>query len=709
MQNFLHLPKGFPELAKPSVSPSKLIVLVVVLAIVGSVLVLRFASAEEKRELVHWQNKLNLIADSRTSDVNNWLENYFLEMGEVAKNPSLQLYITALQSMKNDGAGMQDDPAQKVYLRNLLLVTSDRLGFSEKVSPALQTIPANINKPTGTGIAIIDASGKIIVSTEGLPGFTPILADKITKAPKNKPSLIDMFVSDSGDIQIGFIIPVYAIQTDPATSPAIASLVGIKTVNDNLFKLLRHPGATEKTLEAMLVRKEGDNVVYLSPVKDTKALSARFLLSTPDLDAAYAIEKPGEFALKNDGQSHEVLMTSRTIEHSPWVLLLHIDKDQAMAESNSWRGKLVAIMFFALIALIASVVAAWWYGSSRRATLLSMQTARLAAHSVAQEKLLRLVTDNQPEPIFISDAKNIVRFANEKCGKLFNSKVTDMIGKELGALMGVGAALEYKEANNSALTIQKDISRTHVMDCDKGKRIIHSEHIPLSHIPIDGLPFPSPGVLVVDQDITEIVTERERSERILTQVVNTLVRMVDMRDPYSANHSASVAMIAHAVAEEMGLEKSLVDTAEVAGKLMNIGKIIVPSAILTKKEALAQNEIKAIRNSLQSSVTVLQGIDFEGPVVETLRQAPERFDGTGPLGLKGEDILVTARIIAVANSFIGMISPRSYRAAIHIHQATSMLLQNIDTQFDRRVVVALINFVENKEGREQLAALVVKK
>jgi HD-GYP domain-containing protein (c-di-GMP phosphodiesterase class II) len=86
-------------------------------------------------------------------------------------------------------------------------------------------------------------------------------------------------------------------------------------------------------------------------------------------------------------------------------------------------------------------------------------------------------------------------------------------------------------------------------------------------------------------------------------------------------------------------------------------------------------------------------------VAETLRQWQEKWDGNGPMGLKGEAILVSARIIAVANAFIGMISPRSWRTAIPMESANKFLLDQSDIHFDRRVVVALINFVENHSGR----------
>jgi len=700
-----------PQMAQPSINPARLFALIAVLAVLGLVLVRNFAGSEEQRELLNWQNKLSLIADARAADINGWLETHFHELTGVANNPSLQLYVTELESAKNtESGGPAEDPAQAVFLRNLLLMTADRLGFLSKTPDPLKAIHANVHPPSGTGLAIVDNSGKVLVSTEGLPVLQGDLAAKVAAAPRGTTSLIDMFTSASGETQMGFVLPIYPIQGDAVAAQQIGKLVGIKSVGDDLFKLLKHPGATESTLEALLIRKEGDNAVYLSPSgKDGKPLSERFALSTPSLDAAYALEHPGDFSLEHDRLSHAVLMTSRAITGSPWVLLLHIDRDQALAESDAWRGKMEWIMWLVLLTFVLSIAAAWWYGTSRRAMLLTLQTSRLAAHSLAQEKLLRLVTDNQPEPIFIADSKNIVRFANERAARAFKISATDAVGKGLPALMGVAAASDYIESNASAMSMGKSLSRTHQTEGEEGPHVLRSEHIPLGHIPIDGLPFPSPGVLVVDQDVTEIVNERERRLRTLRQLIHTLVRMVDERDPYAANHSASVALVAREVAIGMGLDPLLTETAETAGNLMNIGKIVVPSEVLTKTSALGQDEVQAIRESLAGSVSLLQDIDFDGPVVETLRQAPERYDGTGPLKLKGDDILITARIIAVANAFIGMISPRSYRAAIDIEKAAKLLLEKIDTQFDRRVVIALVNFVENKQGREVLSQLALKK
>jgi len=679
-----------PRLQRPALNPYALVLLVVVLAVIGGALVLRFADIQENRELMLWQNKLNLIADSRAADLDSWLDRYFKELGAVAANPSLQLYLTDLLNNEGIKKTLEEEPAQATFLQNLLSITADRLGFAEQPSPELQSINADVRQPSGVGLAILDNNGKIIVSTAGLPALGDALATKLAEAPKDRPSLIDLFTTASGQTHIGFTLPIYAIQ-GAATTQAIGRLVGIKTIDGNFFKLLQHPGVTEKTLEAVLMRRDGDNVVYLSPTKDSQPLAARFALNTAELDAAYAVLSPGNFAVKRDRQSHTTLMTSRTIVGAPWIMMVHVDRDQALAESVRWRRQTEAIMFFGLLAIVGGIVALWYY-----------ERSRLAMRLAAQEKLLRVVTDNQPQPILIVDQVNVAHFANIKAANAFHMPPADVVGKELAALIGTARAKEYNEANQAALQSGETITRTWRMESASGLEIIQSQHTPLEQIPIDTLPVPSPGVLIVDQDVTEIVTERERSARTLQKLINVLVHIVDNRDPYAGHHSASVALIAHEVAADMGFDSTLVETAETAGKLMNIGKIIVPHDLLTKTSALTTDEIKFVRESLQRGADLIQGIEFDGPVVDTLRQVQERYDGTGPLGLKGDNILITARIVAAANAFVGMVSPRSYHAAMSTDQAIKNLLKDAGAQFDNRVVIALANFIENKHGQETL-------
>jgi len=238
------------------------------------------------------------------------------------------------------------------------------------------------------------------------------------------------------------------------------------------------------------------------------------------------------------------------------------------------------------------------------------------------------------------------------------------------------------------------------MTVDGAVRVVQTDHIPVS--PSQELPK---GVLVVENDITETVTERERRARILSQIVHTLVGVVDRRDPYAANHSQRVAALARAIAGEMSLPERDVDTAETAGNLLNFGKILVAPELLAKSGDMREEDRQLVRQSIQTSAELLGGIEFDGPVVMTLRQAQARWDGTGiPTGLAGDDILITARIVSVANAFVGMVSKRAYREALDIDRAVAAILEQVGKAFDRRVVVALINYLDNRGGRAQWTA-----
>lgn len=697
-----------PQLRQPKLNPLILAILILLVAVVGGALVLRFTTMQEAREIMQWQNKLNLIADSRAADMDAWLDHHFTELSTVAANPSLQLYVSALLGNASPDATkpvVGEAPPEAAYLRPLLSITADRMGFVEKPSEELKSINADVQPASGVGLAILDNDGKFLVSTGGLTELPQDIAKKVMEAPKNQSALINFYTAASGQTRIGFIVPIYPIQGAADTTQQIGRLVAIKDIDNGFFKLMQHPGATEQSLEAVLLQKEDGDVIVYAPTDTGKLAAISFALNTPRLDAAYAVTEPGSFAEKMDRLSHETLMTSRPIAHTPWVLMEHIDRDQALAEGNLWRQEMQVAMLFALLAMIGGLVAVWYYGTSQRTLLLSIETGRLASRLAAQEKLLRVVADNQLEPILIVDQQNVAHFANEKAGRAFQMPSGSIVGKDLPALMGSARAAEYIAANQSALTSGKPFFRTWRTGNNAEADVIQSEHIPLSHIPIDRLPTPSRGVLIIDQNVSKVVHERERRLRTLNQLVNVLLYLVDKRDPHAAHHSMGVALVAREISGEMQLDTVLADTTETAGKLMNIGKIAVPSQLLIKQAALAEEELRLIRESLQASVMLLRDIEFEGPVVDTLRQMQERYDGAGPLRLKGDDILITARIITTANAFVGMISPRSYRAAMSSDQAIANLMQNADAQFDRRAVVALANFITNKRGKEALAVI----
>lgn len=202
-----------------------------------------------------------------------------------------------------------------------------------------------------------------------------------------------------------------------------------------------------------------------------------------------------------------------------------------------------------------------------------------------------------------------------------------------------------------------------------------------------------------------IIHEREKRMHTLHQLIAMLVSLVDARDPYAAQHSACTALLAGATARALNLDTRTIETTETAARLLNIGKMDIPAELLTRTDALNDSERLVIRSSLTTSADLLSGIAFDGPVAETIRQTAEHIDGSGPRALSGSSIVLSAQIVAAANALVGMLSPRSYRAAMSFAQAQQQLIDETGTRFSPAVVTAMLEYLDTQSGRVALTTL----
>ena len=258
----------------------------------------------------------------------------------------------------------------------------------------------------------------------------------------------------------------------------------------------------------------------------------------------------------------------------------------------------------------------------------------------------------------------------------------------------VAGTYRITKPTNQSTEIGISEVKTHSEEIEGSTRTFTSDFIPLEAN--DDLPA---RVLTVSEDVTFAVEERAKRERIMDQLVDTLVGVVDRRDPNSANHSSWVAQVARAIAEEMELDPTHVECVEVAGRVMNLGKITVPEDVLTKTEALTDEEFKLVRGAIGVSAELLDGVEFDGPVVATIRELHE-YAGDG--AFKADNALLTTRVVAVANTFVALLSPRSYRPGLSFDEALDTLLSKMETADTRRTVMALASFLDNHGGRDRL-------
>jgi putative nucleotidyltransferase with HDIG domain len=171
--------------------------------------------------------------------------------------------------------------------------------------------------------------------------------------------------------------------------------------------------------------------------------------------------------------------------------------------------------------------------------------------------------------------------------------------------------------------------------------------------------------------------------------VEAMSLMAEQRDPFVAGHLKHVGELAEAIAVEMGLGPFETEGIRISGHLHDIGKVAVPSEILCKPALLSRAEMRIVRTHPKVARRILKRIPFPWPVAETVYQHAERLDGSGyPQGLAGDEILLSARIVGVADTVQAMLSFRPYRPAHPLDDVMAQLQVNRGRLYDPQVVDA---------------------
>jgi putative nucleotidyltransferase with HDIG domain len=189
----------------------------------------------------------------------------------------------------------------------------------------------------------------------------------------------------------------------------------------------------------------------------------------------------------------------------------------------------------------------------------------------------------------------------------------------------------------------------------------------------------------------------ESLRRALDEPVAAIALMSEMRDPYTAGHQRRVANLACAIARQMSLPDEQVEGVRVAGLLHDVGKISIPAEILSKPGRITDREFAMIKTHPQASYEILKRIDFGWPIAEIALQHHERLDGSGyPSGLSGEEIILEARILGVADVIEAMSSHRPYRPALGRDAALQEIREKKGALYDPAAVDACLALFRRK-------------
>jgi PAS domain S-box-containing protein len=204
------------------------------------------------------------------------------------------------------------------------------------------------------------------------------------------------------------------------------------------------------------------------------------------------------------------------------------------------------------------------------------------------------------------------------------------------------------------------------------------------------------------------VTERKKAEDKLREtlgglrnalggIIQVLSAISEKRDPYTAGHQRRVADLSQAIGQEMGLAADRVEGLRTAGVIHDIGKLSIPAEILSKPARLSEIEYKMIQSHAQIGHDILGDVKFAWPIANIILQHHERLDGSGyPQGLKGDDIMLESRILAVSDVIEAMASHRPYRSALGIEAALHEIENNKGLLYDPAVVSACLTLFREK-------------
>lgn len=648
------------------------LILLAIFFVVSVVVVLKYVESERQRDLAHWQSRLGMLADLRRTAVENELHIRRETLRDLAENPSLQLYLA--QYINNAGNDDLILAAQQSHVRNLLAATADRLGLKTRQENSI-----NLAARSDYGIAVVNQTGTLLIASKGFPANISMLNNDIkTSLQSASIVLVDLFNSDSGQPVYGYIMPVFQLQGRQATGAVIITL----DPRQGLFNQLENSHLDTRSDETLLLRKDNNTLAFISPLQKDFALFHQ-LPDNVQLAEIAGWKQSGGFIRGTDYRGIDVLLTTRSIASTPWTIVQKIDAAEALAESDQHQRFLLTGLLLLTGLICASFIAIWRHSSS-------VKLQHLTASLEAQTALLNAVSDNIHEMIFLLDKNKRFIFANPSLARTLGVQSQEIVGSSLNNVLGTDSAqiLENMHHNLGNDADSPDIASLTIADTTS------TYHITSAVLPRGQYQH---ATLYVLHDISELKSAQDKRDRLARGIIATLVKAVDLHDPYCVDHSSRTREVALSIAAELSLEKSRREALEMAALLANIGKLFLPREILTKMEPLSESENEMLKWHIEYTVDILKQLDFEGPVVKIISQKNEHLDGSGyPRGLQAPDILTESRILAVANAFVAMASARAYREGRPINEVLSILLQQCDQHYDRHVVAALFHIAENK-------------
>ncbi|MFA7164347.1 MAG: HD domain-containing phosphohydrolase [Desulfoplanes sp.] len=659
----------------------------IVLIVIGSGIFLYWSLHTKKQTLENEiSGHLQTLAAGHATMISAWLDGLVLQGKRLTDADVFRLYATSVNTQAED-------------ISALVTPDSDDRNSTEMIDtraqqPLMQKMLENFTAFSGF-ISARAINSKSIPFLSAPQNQLPLSAEQkksIHQALSLARPVYSSLRKADERLVMDIFLPVLDLSGGEQPSTAIA--ICIFTVNatpkiNSILSLDPHRKQGERTL---LVEKVYDTFREVVPwiPQNFKDLSS---------DPAPAGSREMTFQTMRSLQGDtRVYALGKKVPDLQWWIIEEVET--ATANQTLRQSMLREIIISVLMTLISclTLILAWWRIMERERSAIAMEFKNLADENARQKHFLDSINATVPELIGLKDNTGKYTYVNQTFVSAVGRNVSEIQGMDDEALFGFDTGRKLRESDHQALAEDGAISTQATIFLHAIRHIFQ-----ISKIPFRNENNERTGILCVYRDITKEADNEVRAQKLLTQTTQALVKAVEMTDPYLAGHSALMKTLSLEMGTPLDLDPQEQQTIEIAATLSQIGKLFVDRKLLAKPGKLTDTERKAMEQHVAHAASILKGIAFDLPVRETILQSNEFLDGSGyPNGLAGEDIMRSARVLCVLNTFCALIHPRSYRSAMSINAALD-ILEKGSSRYDQDIVHVLKNLIPDLTAKGIIA------
>ena len=656
------MPNKTTEILKRIFSIQNILLTMLIVALAGGTFETLHYLWKEKKE--HLRNELKqyqtVVVKDEAELLSSQLVDYVTRAKELAR---ARIFRVAMDSLNS--ADAKEISKAEEDLRNFVKVC----GFS-----------------AGT---LFEPNGDIFATTEGLEDILALNSrETVPEIMQSRKPVFSPLRMKGNGLVTDLLIPVYdAYATSTAEAPTKILMLEIP-----MTSILRAFSGAERTFKY-------ESSIHLLQVNGKTTEEAvlnhsnnfKMQATTASFDAAKELIFRKRPALSNDGK---VYSSAQFIPAVSWWVMIETATSAADRAYGLYQQQSTILAALALAAAILFILTIRFIAAARKYHRKSSRLETKVPALQQELSLLRIIINALPDPVCLkkTEGGNFL---------LVNQSFADLTGLQKNAALNLTNKQVFD--HNEAETLSHGDQMVSMSNSSYSEELTLTRGSSKSTLQVTFVPCTvndeNDSILTVYRDVTLERNSAERGIEVRQQVINALIRAVESV-PFLDGHTSLMRKLALEIAETLLLSDSDCATVEAAAILSQVGKTFVPKEIMEKEGKLTPEEIKETQRYIEHTCKILEGVEFDLPITQTIWQMQETLDGSGyPNQLEGRSISTLARILGVTNTFSALVQKRSYRKAKTARQAVEILQSMADRKYDSSVIEALGAVIETQSGK----------